>query len=72
MAGHDGQKVSLVVAAGDDTQVSARELLRKQLSGIGGGGGDERLAQGGGRASAEQIESFFDDTLAYVATVRKS
>ena len=55
----DGQKVSLVVTAGEDTGKDARLLLQTQLAPIGGrGGGDARLAQGGGVATEEQYQSF--------------
>lgn len=67
LAGFDGQKVSLIVACADDTGVSARAFLAKQLDPIGGkGGGDARMAQGGGPATEEQMGVFFNDTRAYV------
>ncbi len=55
----DGQKVSLIVTTGEDTGKDARLLLQTQLAPIGGrGGGDARLAQGGGVATEEQYRLF--------------
>lgn len=66
LAGYDGQKLSLVVACSEDSGVSARDLLAKQLASINGkGGGDPRLAQGGGQASESQFNSFFSQTKDY-------
>jgi alanyl-tRNA synthetase len=63
LAVYDGQKLSLVVGCADDVEVSARALLGEHLSAIGGGGGgDARLAQGGGKATEAQVEGFFDKT----------
>lgn len=54
LASYDGAKVSIVVACAADTQVSANDLLRALLADIHGrGGGDARLAQGGGTTSEE-------------------
>jgi alanyl-tRNA synthetase len=58
---YDGQKVSLIVSCGEGTGKDARQLLTSQLVKIGGrGGGDARLAQGGGVASEEQYRTFFE------------
>jgi len=54
LASYDGAKVSLVMACAADTQLDANDLLRAILADIHGrGGGDARLAQGGGTASEE-------------------
>jgi alanyl-tRNA synthetase len=56
---YDGQKVSLIVSCGEGTAKDARQQLSSELDKIGGrGGGDARLAQGGGIASAEQYRTF--------------
>jgi alanyl-tRNA synthetase len=61
LSSYDGQKVSLVVSCGEATGMDARALLTAQLAHIGGrGGGDARLAQGGGVATAEQYHTFLD------------
>jgi alanyl-tRNA synthetase len=63
LAGYDGQKLSLVVGCANNVEVSAKALLNEHLSAIGGGGGgDARLAQGGGKATEAQVEVFFDKT----------
>ena len=55
----DGQKVSLIVSCGEETGKDARQLLSAQLAQISGrGGGDNRLAQGGGVATEEQYRTF--------------
>ncbi len=67
LAGYAGQKVGLVVSCGAATGVSAAALLAKQLVPIGGrGGGDTRLAQGGGQATLEQVETFWEPSRGYV------
>lgn len=56
---YDGQKVSLIVTCGEGSGKDARQLLSRQLTLINGrGGGDARLAQGGGVASEEQYRTF--------------
>jgi alanyl-tRNA synthetase len=61
LASYDGKKLSLFVSCGDNTGVSAKELLASQLNSIGGrGGGDSKIAQGGGPATGSQVETFFD------------
>jgi alanyl-tRNA synthetase len=60
LATHDGQKLVLIAACGPETGLSARELLNERLARVGGrGGGDDQIAQGGGRATPEQAEAFF-------------
>ena len=59
LSSYDGQKVSLIVTCGEGTGKDARQLLTDQLAQIGGrGGGDARLAQGGGVATEEQYRIF--------------
>ncbi len=49
LASQEGQKLALLVACGDGAGVAARDLLSKLLAPLNGrGGGDSRLAQGGG------------------------
>ncbi len=72
LAAYDGAKLSLTVTCASDTGMSANELMRKQLAEIGGrGGGDARLAQGGGAATEAQFESFFAHAREYVAALRQ-
>ncbi len=60
LATHDGKKISMLATCAANTGISARELLNKQLSAIGGsGGGDDQIAQGGGTASDEQAATLF-------------
>jgi len=69
LAGFDGKKLSLLVSCGAKIGVSAKELLTQHLDQIGGrGGGDARLAQGGGEATPVQVEQFFDHTRDYIQT----
>ncbi|MBI4787132.1 MAG: hypothetical protein HY782_08820 [Chloroflexi bacterium] len=73
LATYDGMKLALAVACAADTAVSASELLRKHLSQIGGrGGGDARLAQGGGAATEEQWQAFFANTRKFIRESRES
>ena len=59
LTSYDGQKVSLIVTCGDGSGNDARQLLTRQLTLINGrGGGDARLAQGGGLATEEQNRTF--------------
>jgi alanyl-tRNA synthetase len=61
LATYDGLKISLIVTCGDAAGKDARQLLNKQLALIQGrGGGDARLAQGGGAADNEQFHTFLD------------
>jgi alanyl-tRNA synthetase len=62
LASYDGQKVSLVVSCGEGTGKDARVLLTAQLAQINGrGGGDSRLAQGGGVATDEQNRTLLEN-----------
>lgn len=71
VASYDGQRLLLVVTCGDHTNVSAKQLLANQLDQIGGqGGGDDRIAQGGGPASEQQIETFFDPIHDHILAAR--
>ncbi len=73
LASYDGEKLTLTVTCAADTGVNANELIRMQLAQIGGrGGGDARLAQGGGTAEAKQVETFFANTRDYVTALRKT
>ncbi len=59
LTSYDGQKVSLIVTCSDGSGKDARQLLTRQLILINGrGGGDVRLAQGGGVATVEQFHTF--------------
>jgi len=59
LANFDGQKVTLLVTCGEASGKDARQLLSRQLVQVNGrGGGDARLAQGGGVASDEQFRAF--------------
>jgi alanyl-tRNA synthetase len=68
LATFDGQKLVLVVTSGPASGLSARELLNRQLAIVDGrGGGDERIAQGGGTATPEQFAAFFAHTRELIA-----
>ncbi len=57
----DGQKISLIVTCGEGVGKDARQLLTRQLAQINGrGGGDARMAQGGGAATSAQFATFLD------------
>ena len=61
LASFDGNKLSLVVACADDTELSANELLKDHLKPFNGrGGGDKLIAQGGG--TAENVDALFKHT----------
>ena len=67
LATFDGQKVVLVATCGPETNLSARELLNRQLATIHGrGGGDAQIAQGGGTSTPEQYRAFFDNAPALI------
>ncbi len=67
LAGYDGQKLTLVVSCAEETGISAWELLAHYLAQIDGkGGGDARLAQGGGIATSEQVEQCLDHIRAFL------
>ncbi len=56
---YDGQKLSLIVTCGEGSGKDARQLLTSLLALINGrGGGDARLAQGGGIATELQYRIF--------------
>ena len=58
LSSYDGQKLSLIVTCGEETGKDARQLLSRRLTLINGrGGGDVRLAQGGGMATEEQYRN---------------
>jgi alanyl-tRNA synthetase len=58
LASVNDDKLSLVVACGPETPARADVLLRKILGEVGGkGGGDARLAQGGGTAGREKVSA---------------
>lgn len=56
----EASKLSLVIACGEASALNASELLRRLLTPFNGrGGGDARLAQGGGKVShAQDLESY--------------
>ncbi len=59
LTSYDGQKLSLIVTCGGASGQDARLLLSQQLARINGrGGGDAKLAQGGGTATEEQVRLF--------------
>jgi alanyl-tRNA synthetase len=59
LTSYDGQKLSLIVTCGEGSGKDARQLLTCLLAMINGrGGGDARLAQGGGVANEEQFRTF--------------
>lgn len=69
LGSYDGTKVSIVVACAPDTGVSANELIRPLLADIGGrGGGDARLAQGGGAANPTWVENLREKVKHLVVT----
>lgn len=71
LAGYDGQKLSLVVSCADGTGVKASELLAKHLAQVDGrGGGESRLAQGGGEATPLQVDHFFTRTAEYIRELK--
>lgn len=72
LASFDGSRVSLTVTCANDTGISANEMIRRQLAEIGGrGGGDVRLAQGGGTASEEAFLALFDNTREHIRALRR-
>ncbi len=73
LASEEGGKLSLAVAAAPDSGVEARELLNRLLGPIGGrGGGDARLAQGGGQGSETQARLLFEQTRRELLAVQGS
>lgn len=68
LAGYDGRKLSVAVSCGEATGLSARKLLTQQLTPIGGkGGGDDRLAQGGGEATQAEVERMMAQVLPLIS-----
>jgi alanyl-tRNA synthetase len=68
LATRDDAKIGLLVTCGEMTGANANALLRKLLTDIGGrGGGDARLAQGGGAASDEQLRALLANARSRVA-----
>lgn len=71
LTAYDGAKISIAVACADDTRVSANELIRKILADISGrGGGDNKLAQGGGAASEEQFAAMLANVRGCIRALR--
>jgi alanyl-tRNA synthetase len=61
LASFDGQKVTLLVTCGEASGKDARLQLTRQLAQINGrGGGDLKLAQGGGMATDGQFRTFLE------------
>jgi len=57
LATYDGQKLSLLTVCPQGSPLAARDLLTRLLKSVGGrGGGDARLAQGGGTAQRGQVD----------------
>jgi alanyl-tRNA synthetase len=72
LASFDGKKVTAIAACGEASDLDARQLLNALLEKIGGrGGGDTRLAQGGGATSDERYEGLFDGVEALVQGLLK-
>jgi alanyl-tRNA synthetase len=62
LSSYDSQKLSLSVTCGDGSGKDARHLLTQSLTQINGrGGGDAKLAQGGGTATEEQYAIFLQN-----------
>lgn len=69
LAGYDSQKLSLVVSCAAGTGLNARDLLVQALAPIEGqGGGDTRLAQGGGSATPEQVPQCLAQVRAFLGS----
>jgi alanyl-tRNA synthetase len=61
LSSYDGVKLSLIVTCGEGSDKDARQLLAQTLSQISGrGGGDARLAQGGGTATEDEYRLFLE------------
>jgi alanyl-tRNA synthetase len=69
LASHsNNKKLSLVVSCAEESSVKAVDLLRQQLEQVNGrGGGDARLAQGGGAIDANQVKTFYNNTARLVS-----
>ncbi len=73
LANHDGAKVSVVATCAADTGLDANVLIRTPMAEIGGrGGGDARLAQGGGTADEGRIPALFETTKNLVRSINKT
>ncbi len=71
LASYDGTKLSLTAACGEGAGVSANDLIRRVLTETGGrGGGDARLAQGGGSMTEEQFKEFGANLQRHVRAAR--
>jgi alanyl-tRNA synthetase len=69
LAGHEGQKLNLVVSCAAGSGRSARDLLAHLLAPIEGkGSSDARLAQGGGNTTLEQVAPLFAQTRAELSS----
>jgi alanyl-tRNA synthetase len=72
LASFDGSRVTLTVTCANDIGISANEMIQRQLTEIGGrGGGDVRLAQGGGMASEKAFLALFSNTREHIRTLRR-
>lgn len=61
LASQEGEKLSLAVAAAPGSGADARDVLNRLLGPLGGrGGGDARLAQGGGHGDETQARLLFE------------
>lgn len=70
LVSHDRVKFSVAVSSAADTHVNANELIRKLLLELNGrGGGDARIAQGGGAASAEQVAGILEKARAHLRMI---
>lgn len=59
LSSFDGQKLSVIVTSATDTGLSAADVLRNLLAPLGGrGGGNPQMAQGGGPAAPDQVQTF--------------
>ena len=65
LASFDGEKLSLVTACAEDTDLNANALLQDHLAPFNGrGGGDKSIAQGGG--TANNVDEIFKHTIEMV------
>ena len=71
IASHDGTKATLLVTCGENTGIRANDLIRKALASINGrGGGDARLAQGGGVADESFVNACLANARDYIRELR--
>ena len=67
LAAYNGEKLSLVTACADDTDINANNLLQRHLAPFEGrGGGDKSIAQGGGVADEESLKELFNKSKSYL------